>query len=311
MLKRITHRRGGFVALAAAAAIAVTALLPGTWGTAVAQTAGDAVVTFTVNGQERTSIMSSDGRLSIDIPPGATVTGLRVFVDTGTSLTGDLMARDNARAALANLLGIESSQMNARLVGNAEKVQSADGTTLLRGLVKLNFTVPSTSLLGGRDAFVMDARSITGHGVRALQVSAPAGLGVTATMSIFVSAEAFADVGGDMSRIKVFYLNEFTGEPEPVTMLPSPGPGQIAFEWSKEGDYVIMTLPLVPLPPLDLDPVADAVPVPANTGTGNTGISTAVASTNRAAYVALAGVLAALVGVGGLGARIVLRRPQE
>jgi hypothetical protein len=307
MLDTITQHRRTAVALVAAAAVAVAALLPGTWGTAVAQTAGEVQVTFTVDGQQHTSILTDEG-LSIEIPPGATITGMNVFVADGTSILGDLQARTNAITALADLLGVSSGNLNAALVGSAQATQSADGTRLLRGFVRVGFTVPSNaSLLSGRDAFVMDARALTQHHVRAFQVSPPTDLGVTATMSLFVSAEAVADVGGDMSRIQVFYLNEFTGEPEPVTMLPSPGPGQVAFEWTREGDYVIMTRLLVPLPPLVLDaePAPQAVPIPADTGMGEVAGNTAA---NTAAYLALAGVLAALVGIGGVGARLAVRR---
>lgn len=148
----------------------------------------------------------------------------------------------------------------------------------------------------------MDAGALTQHGTQAFQAGAPADLGVVATMTINVPADALADVGGDLTRIEVVYLNEFTGEPESVTMLPSPGPGQVEFEWTKEGVYLLVTRPLVPLPPLDLAPAAQAVPVPADTGMGD-----ATTSTNTTAYIALAGVLAAMAAT-GLGARFALRR---
>lgn len=234
MLTNITNHRSRIVAVGVAAAIAVAALLPGAWGTAVAQTAGEVQVTFTVNGTTTTVATTPDNFAAITIPPGATITGLSVFATADTDAMANYLqslAQSQAAAiALAAYLGVtsESFASGAGFTG-IEIVQSADGTRLVRGTLVLNFTTPTSSLIGSRSALVMDAGALSQQGFRALNFAAPADLGVVATMTINVSAEALADVGGDLSRIEIVYLNEFTGEAEPVTMLPSPGPGQVEF----------------------------------------------------------------------------------
>jgi hypothetical protein len=293
-----THHPRRALAIAVAIAIALLALLPGTWGTALAQTAGTVVVTFTVNGTETTVETTTDNLATITIPPGSTITGMEVFTSSSPDMFVAFAAAGKAQVALASFLGVDAGALNAN-TGSIGAAQSADGTWLVRTVLNLNFTVPTSSLAIEREALVMDAGALLQHGFHTVNFTAPVDLGVVASMTINVPPEALADVGGDLSRIEIIYLNEFTGEAEPVTMLPSPGPGQIAFEWSKEGTYILVTRPLVPLPPLDLAAAGGpSVPTPADTGMG----ATESGATNTLAIVLGVVALAGILGAGSLAA---------
>lgn len=114
MLTNTTHHRSRIVAVGVAVAIAVASLLPGAWGTAVAQTAGEVQVTFTVNGTTTTVATTPDNFAAITIPPGATITGLSVFTADATSLGAVVNAAQGGANALASFLGVDVADLGYR-----------------------------------------------------------------------------------------------------------------------------------------------------------------------------------------------------
>lgn len=79
-----------------------------------------------------------------------------------------------------------------------------------------------------------------------------------------------------------------------VDMLPSPGPGQLAFAFTKEGAYAILVNAIT---------APAAAPVPANTG-----IPATTEADRNGAYAILADTVLTTIALGGLGLRLAHRR---
>ncbi len=82
-----------------------------------------------------------------------------------------------------------------------------------------------------------------------------------ATGILNVLPETLAQAGGDLSRLAVYFVDPDNGVIEPVKMLPSPAPGQLAFEFTKPGAYAVlkgnaMNLERRAIRPITLDKMA-------------------------------------------------------
>lgn len=252
MFARITHHHSRIIAAScAASALALGALMPGAWGTAVAQTSGPAApqeptvtvineVVETVSSTETTTLETgADGdTISVSIPAGAMPDGTSVSVGVITNL-------DELR----------------------QQAPPPQGTSLVFP-VEINATRPDGSLI--TDNFA-------------------------APVTISIEIEDFG-VSGD---VVMAFWNGFEWEEVSATVTVDPVSGR-ATVTATVNHFTVFAL-------FQREPVGanQAVPVPADTGMG-----AADASANTTAYIALAGVLAAIV-VTGAGARYALRHTRE
>ncbi|PKN82863.1 MAG: hypothetical protein CVU47_01370 [Chloroflexi bacterium HGW-Chloroflexi-9] len=275
--------------------LGAVALLPGSFSPALAQTAGTppppppAIVTVTVvvNGDTETIVTTPGGLATVVLPPGSAVTTISLTVTT-TPASASAEA-DTATLAVtdfvSNLLG-----GTADLTGSTSTV--LDGETVELAYV---FTVSfGGSASNAGQMFVMSSSAM-------LQVQQGAFLQTgtelpePATGILNVLPETLAQAGGDLSRLSVYFVDPNGGIFEPVKMLPSPAPGQLAFEFTKEGAYAILVNVVTA--------EATVAPAPANTG-----ISATTEADRTGTDALLAGTVLATIALGGLGLRFARRR---
>lgn len=285
--------RGGIAVGIVAVVLGALALLPGAFSPALAQTVPapppppPAVVTITVvvNGNEETIATTPGGLATVILPEGSTVTGISLTVTTSP---GDIAA---PRAELAAVYDFVSNVLGGFASATpGELVDDGDGNVLLAYVFEVSFGPFQASNAG--QMFVMDSATMLQAQPGAfLQTGIE--LPVPATGILNVLPETLAQAGGDLSRLSVYFVDPASGVFEPVTMLPSPGPGQIAFQFTKEGAYAILVNVIS----------VDAVPAPANTG-----IPASTEADRTGTYALLAGTVLATIALGGLGLRFARRR---
>lgn len=236
--------------------------MPGSLGTVLAQTSGappppppaTVTVTVVVNNETTTVVTTPGGLASIALPPGSQITSISLDVTTSPAATGA-----TADAALSAVIDfIDSSGLTGTATG-----------TEVGYLFEIDFggTVRNIGTRG--PALVMDYRALALFGREAFQTTGPTVLAKPATATLNVKPETLAQVGGDLSRLQVVFVDPVNKVSEAVKMLPSPGPGKISFEFTKKGAYAVLVRPIVTASPAAATPVAGAVvPRPANTGTG-------------------------------------------
>ena len=278
----LNHRR--LIATSVALALVAVALLPGTWRSALAQTAGTpqppppatVSVTVVVNNTVETIVTTPGGLASLSIPPGSQITSISLDVVTSPAATSA-----TADAALAAVIDfIDSSGLTG----------TASGTEV-GYLFEIDFNPGQAANFMTSQPMVMNGITFTQLGGTVFQAGSVLPEPGVATLNVL--PETLAQVGGDLSRLFVVFVDPTAGVTEEVTMLPSPGPGVIAFEFTKEGSYAIMVRPIAGAP---------AAPSPADTGMGVTQESGA---TNP---LAIALGVAALLGIAGIGARFAMGR---
>ncbi|GMU39282.1 MAG: hypothetical protein AMXMBFR23_01480 [Chloroflexota bacterium] len=272
-MKQIPLR--GFVAIGASLAVAALALLPGAWGTALAQTTppppppAQVTITVVVNDEEQTIVTTPGGLATVELPAGSQITSITVTV---TTTPGELASTTTgASIAVAEFLETTPSVVAGLEVGYVFEI-------LFGGNVR--------AIGAGGPALVMDHAAVLQMSREVLQTTGPVVLPTPAVARLNLLPETLAQVGGDLSRISVILVDPATGIIETMTMLPSPGPGQIAFEFTKQGAYAIMVNPIT---------VGDiGVPAPANTG-----IAAADSTSRGASMWMLAGLGAVALAAGG------------
>jgi hypothetical protein len=290
------HHPLRIVVIGVAVAIALVALLPGTWAEAQTSTAGappspsTVTVTVVVNGNQETIVTTPGGLASITIPAGSQITSVSVTLVTSpeqmiTNLSGSMLA----------VYEFVAQSGESFLGGGVSGVGFSGGNFEIGYVFAIGFD-SAASTLGGGPQLVMN-----GGALAQLQLSEDAlqtgtELAVAASATLNVLPETLAQVGGDLSRLIVVYVDPANSVIEPVTMLPSPGPGVLAFEFTKDGSYAVMVAPLT------ADEIAGgpAAPVPADTGMG--------AESGATDTVAIVLGVVALGGILGLGGRYALRR---
>ncbi len=273
------------VVLGVALALVVAALLPGTWRSALAQTAGTppppppatVSVTVVVNNQVETIVTTPGGLASLSIPPGSQITS--IALDVVTSPGASSATADAALAAVIDFID------SAGLTG------SASGTEV-GYLFEIDFNPSQAANFMTSQPMVMNGITFTQLGGTVFQAGSVLPEPGVATLNVL--PETLAQVGGDLSRIFVVFVDPDAGVTEEVTMLPSPGAGQVAFEFTKEGSYAVMIRQIA------VD--APAAPSPAETGMG------AAEESGAKNPLAIALGAAALLGIAGLGARVAMGR---
>jgi len=288
----LTHRPRRALAFGVAIAIALIALLPGAWGTALGQTAGapppPAVVTVTVvvDGTSTQVITTPGGLASIILPPGSQITSVSLTVTTSPAAVSSEAAASTQ--AVTNF--IEELGGAAWILGNLSTVNFA-GSNIQVGYVFAVSFDSAASALGVGPQLVMN-----GGALAQLQLSQEAfqtaELAVAAVGTLNVLPETLAQVGGDLSRLIVVYVDPANNVVEAVTMLPSPGPGVLAFEFTKAGSYAVIVAALTPEELADVP----AAPSPADTGMGDTESG----ATNTLAIILSVVALAGILGAGSL-----------
>ncbi len=288
MSDRIKTSRGGIVVGLVAVMLGAIALLPGAFSPALAQTAPPppppAVVTVTVvvDNQEQTIVTTPGGLATVILPPGSTVTSISLTVTTSPGQASNV---DTATAAVTSFV--------EEVLGGTTSIPlpTTEGDSLQLGYVfVVSFPNPDASNAG--QLLVMDAGTML-QVQPGLFLQTGTELPVAATGILDVLPETLAQVGGDLSRLSVYFVDPASGTFEPVTMLPSPGPGQLAFQFTKEGAYAILVNAIT----------VDAVPAPANTG-----IPASTEADRTGTYALLAGTVLATIALGGLGLRFARRR---
>ncbi|MFA7248278.1 MAG: hypothetical protein WC273_01435 [Dehalococcoidia bacterium] len=255
--------RGAIAAGVAAVLVGLVALAPGTWGVALAQTAGTpsapppppnstSTVTITViSGSTTTTLVTTPNQLSqVSLPPGSEVTSM--------TLTTTISPASSDLAAFSTFV----------------VDQSLSQDSVIEVLFDIQFDLLTTARAIGTgatsEALAMDLRGLQNAHVQIFQAKATDTLKKAAAATITVPPETLAQVGGDLSRLQVRYMNTATKVAEDVTMLPSPAANKLSFQFTKEGKYAIYVRPLVPPAgaPQAAPATAPVVPRPANTGTG-------------------------------------------
>jgi len=273
MMKLFGLSRATLAVGAVTLALALVALAPGGFGTALAQTtpgvpppAPPATVTVTVvvNNETTTVVTTPGGLASIVLPPGSQITSISLDVVTSPSATSA-----TADAALTAVLEfIESSGLTG-----------AGSGTEVGYVFEIAFGGTVRTIGSGGPALVMDYRSLLMFGREAFQTTGPTVLAKPAVATLNVKPETLAQVGGDLSRLQVVFIDPVNKISEPVKMVASPGPGAISFEFTKKGSYAVIVRPIVTAAPTAGSVVTPAagtggapagavVPRPANTGTG-------------------------------------------
>lgn len=294
MLGGVKTSRGGVAVGIVSVILGVIAVMPGSFSPALAQTAGTppppppAVVTVSVivDGNTETIVTTPGGLATVVLPPGSAVTSISLSVTTSPSQASTQV--DEATQAVTSFV---SDILGGTVEGVTGGLTGVSGENLQLGYV-FEVSFGDTASNAGQ-MFVMSYSALlqVQHGSfpqAGVELSEPA------TGILNVLPETLAQVGGDLSRLAVYFVDPDSGIIEPVNMLPSPGPGQLAFQFTKEGAYAIL-----------VDAIADAgaAPVPANTGIP----STAEADRTRTNAL-LAGTVLATIALGGLGLRLARRR---
>jgi hypothetical protein len=294
MFGRWSASRGAIAAGLVSVMLAVVALMPGSFSPALAQTAGTppppppAVVTVSVvvDGNTETIVTTPGGLATVVLPPGSAVTSISLSVTVSPSQAG--AAVDEATQAVTSFV---SDILGGTVEGVTGGLTGLSGENLQLGYV-FEVSFGGTASNAGQ-MFVMSSSAM-------LQMQpgsfTPAGIELPqpATGILNVLPETLEQAGGDLSRLAVYFVDPDSGIIEPVNMLPSPGPGQLAFQFTKEGAYAILVNAIT---------APGAAPVPANTG-----IPATTEADRTGAYALLAGTVLATIALGGLGLRFARRR---
>ena len=269
----IKRSRGVLAATVLGVALAAVALMPGNLGTALAQTTGTppppppAVVTITVvvNNQTQTIVTTPGNLATVTLPPGSEVTSISLTVTTSPAGANQAStaATDAVTSFVSEVLGGSSTFENT-------SADFQEGNLELGYLFDISFGGSARAIGGRGPALVMNYAALREFGREAFQTSGPTVLAKAAVGTLNVKAETLAQVGGDLSRVSVYFVDPAKKVIEPVKMLPSPGPGKVSFEFTKAGSYAVMVNAIVAAPAAGAaTPAAGAVvPRPANTGTG-------------------------------------------
>ncbi|MGE3961607.1 MAG: hypothetical protein AB7F65_08010 [Dehalococcoidia bacterium] len=272
-----------FAILGVALALVAVALMPGTWRSALAQTAGPpppppatVSVTVIINNTVETIVTTPGGLASLTIPPGSQITSIALDVITSPAATGA-----TADAALSAVIDfIDASGLTGTATG-----------TEVGYLFEIDFNPGQAANFMTSQPMVMNGITFTQLGGTVFQAGSVLPEPGVATLNVL--PETLAQVGGDLSRLFVVFVDPVAGVSEEVTMLPSPGAGQLSFEFTKEGSYAVLVRPIAGAP---------EAPAPAETGMG------AAEETGATNPLAIALGAAALLGIAGLGARFAMGR---
>jgi len=255
------------------AVVLATIAMPGNLGTALAQTGGTppppppAVVTITVVvNNETQTIVTTPGNLgTVTLPAGSQVTSISLTVTTNPEQAGA-----TAIGAVNAVTDFVADVLGGTSTSSFTGAGTSDGQLELGYVFDISFGGSARAIGARGPALVMDYAALREFGREAFQTSGPTVLAKAAVGTLNVKAETLAQVGGDLSRVSVYFVDPAKKVIEPVKMLPSPGPGKVSFEFTKAGSYAVMVNAIVAAPAAGAaTPAAGAVvPRPANTGTG-------------------------------------------
>lgn len=356
MLTKITRHRSRFITTAIAVAIVTAALLPGAWGTALAQTSGappedptptatpaaspsaspTATSTTTTNpttgtttttttaadGTKTTETVRTDGTTAtvVETPSGEKTTTV-VVPNQGTvvvvEVPGEPVAVTVAPANPNTDTTMQLDVLGAQLSVPGGTLAADETIAIVEQSFNLAITLASTIDFGSSAAYVASIVNLASDsapvimpevaaepgtitGVRAFEISIAKLDGSTRALTNSIEIawnflpEHLAAAGGNFDNLLMLSFDPVTETWTQTTQLAQTT-DSVTFEVTHSGVWAFAVRNATG---------AQAVPIPADTGTG-----IGETSDKTTAYLALAGVLAA-IAVTSLGARAALRRTQ-
>lgn len=286
-MKAAIHHPGKTVAIGIAIAVALVALLPGAWGTALAATAGDpdpapSPTSPAPSPTTGTTTAPSPTTVTVGVTPGQTTTA-----SLGESTAGSKTVSVPAGAFTQNVeIRTEIREFVRQIAGPIIINHPITGEPLITvpavEVTDVDLVDVSTVVL---EVFDLDALTAGGESVQP---------GEPVTLSFELTPETLAAAGGNPDNVRLAFFDEDADRWQDVSCNAS-------------GTTLSCTLPhfslwaLYAVTEAPAGPPA-AVPVPADTGMGTT------TSEGGSAALMLIGGVMAIAAVTGIGARFATRR---